>query len=142
MDVRDDSDERGQSSCLFAPDPSLARRPDGMARVGSYLTTDCFEAHADLLGRLGFYQIPTTEPPRTRLVSLALSRAALIDSLVVIVLDWQKPWTFIRELEYWIEVLEEALGEQSQTEGGEDPVEEGKRRGGSLRLGEDPPTGH
>ncbi|POY70564.1 hypothetical protein BMF94_6479 [Rhodotorula taiwanensis] len=82
----------------------------------------------DLLGRLGFYQIPTTEPPRTRLVSLALSRAALIDSLVVIVLDWQKPWTFIRELKYWIEVLEEALGEQSQTEGGEDPVEEGKRR--------------
>ncbi|BGP52586.1 hypothetical protein JCM8202v2_000141 [Rhodotorula sphaerocarpa] len=86
----------------------------------------------DLLGRLGFYQISTSEPPRSRLASLALSRCALADSLVMLVLDWQKPWTFVRELEGWIETLERALkvkaGEEGSEAAEEDQVDEGRQR--------------
>ncbi|GAA5981095.1 hypothetical protein JCM10908_003984 [Rhodotorula pacifica] len=85
----------------------------------------------DTLGRLGFYQISTSDPARVRLVSLAISRIPLVDSLVVIVLDWQKPWTFVQELEYWIDLVEAALVQGSAEEGAadreEDEREEGKR---------------
>lgn len=92
----------------------------------------------DLLGRLGFYQISTSEPPRSRLASLALSRCALADSLVMLVLDWQTPWTFVRELEGWIETLERALkvkaGEEGSEAAEEDQVDEGRQRCEQVRL--------
>ncbi|GAA5966064.1 hypothetical protein JCM8115_004918 [Rhodotorula mucilaginosa] len=94
----------------------------------------------DVLGRLGFYQISTSEPARDRLVSLALSRCPLVDSLAIIVLDWRRPWTFVQELEYWIDLLESALSrDENGAEEREQERDEGKRRlEATLRAYQEP----
>lgn len=56
----------------------------------------------------------------------------MVDSLAIIVLDWRKPWTFVRELEYWIDLVEVALDQNVAA--GEDAEErkyerdQGRRR--------------
>ncbi|SCV67977.1 BQ2448_98 [Microbotryum intermedium] len=63
------------------------------------------EADEDTVARIGIYQLPSHRPPHPSLLSLALSRSTLLDSLVVVVLDWESPNKFLRELEAWINVL-------------------------------------
>ncbi|SGY37841.1 BQ5605_C003g01898 [Microbotryum silenes-dioicae] len=63
------------------------------------------EADEDTVARMGIYQLPSHKPPYPSLLSLALSRSTLLDSLVVVVLDWESPHSFLRELGAWIEVL-------------------------------------
>ncbi|GAA5846235.1 hypothetical protein JCM3766R1_000760 [Sporobolomyces carnicolor] len=59
----------------------------------------------DVLARLSIYQLPSPSPPFPSLLPLALSKDTLSDSLVIIVLDWDKPGTFVDQLESWIELL-------------------------------------
>ncbi|GJN92050.1 hypothetical protein Rhopal_005078-T1 [Rhodotorula paludigena] len=66
----------------------------------------------DTFARLGLFQLSSPLPPFPSLLSLALSRSTLLDSLVVLVLDWERPWDFVKELEGWIALLEEKLGSQ------------------------------
>lgn len=66
----------------------------------------CLCMISDALARLGIYQLPSSLPPYPALLPLALSKSTLLDSLVMIVLDWERPWLFLKELKNWIEVLE------------------------------------
>ncbi|GAA5878826.1 hypothetical protein JCM3774_000977 [Rhodotorula dairenensis] len=117
-DNQDTSDGKGKALDLGMSYEVMEVRDDG--------------DEGDVLGRLGFYQISTSEPARTRLVSLALSRCPVVDSLAIIVLDWRKPWTFVRELEYWIDLVEAALDQSlaadDDVEERQQEREEGKRR--------------
>lgn len=72
-----------------------------------------------MVARLGVYQLASTSPPYPSLLPLALSKATLLDSLVVIVLDWERPWLFMRDLRAWIAVLESVLKGRGLTEGAE-----------------------
>ncbi|ORY90127.1 dynein light intermediate chain-domain-containing protein [Leucosporidium creatinivorum] len=87
------------------------------------------EADEETLARLGIYQLPSPSPPYPSLLSLALSRATLLDSLVVVVLDWERPWHFLRDLRAWMAVLEErvrgrgGIGEGWEGQEGRDRLE-------------------
>ncbi|GAA6047539.1 hypothetical protein JCM3770_005797 [Rhodotorula araucariae] len=59
----------------------------------------------DTLARLGLFQLSSPLPPYPALLSLALSR----DSLILICLDWERPWEFVRQLEAWVALLDELL---------------------------------
>lgn len=83
----------------------------------------------ETLARLGTYQLPSPSPPYPSLLPLALSRATLLDSLVVITLDWERPWAFLRELRAWMGVLD-ALIAKNIGEGVE--VQEGRERRESI----------
>lgn len=63
----------------------------------------------DTLARLGIYQLPSALPPYPALLPLAISKATILDSMVLIVLDWEKPWSFMQDLKAWIGVLEGVL---------------------------------
>ncbi|GAA5899073.1 hypothetical protein JCM6882_004610 [Rhodosporidiobolus microsporus] len=68
----------------------------------------------ETLARLSLFHLshasPSPSPPSSSsLLSLALNRATLLSSLVVIVLDWQNPWKWVEELEGWMAVVEERL---------------------------------
>ncbi|GAA5992711.1 hypothetical protein JCM5350_004288 [Sporobolomyces pararoseus] len=63
----------------------------------------------DTLARLSIYQLPSAQPPFPALLPLALKKETLSESVVVIVLDWEKPWDWIRELKEWIRMLKEML---------------------------------
>ncbi|GAA5882815.1 hypothetical protein JCM16303_002472 [Sporobolomyces ruberrimus] len=93
----------------------------------------------DTLARLSIYQLPSPSPPYPALLPLALSKKTLLDSLVVIVLDWERPWSFLRELRDWIAMLETIL----EKEVGKDAYElaEGKERIETcLRNYHEPPS--
>lgn len=64
----------------------------------------------ETLARLGVYQLPSPSPPFPSLLNLALSRTTLLDSLVIITLDWEKPWLLLGQMKAWMGVLERLVG--------------------------------
>ncbi|KAF8204656.1 dynein 1 light intermediate chain [Pholiota molesta] len=65
------------------------------------------EADEDTLARLSVYTVPSSAPSYTALLPHFLPpRSSLLQTLVVIVLDWTRPWTFVEELETWLSWVE------------------------------------
>lgn len=63
----------------------------------------------DTLARLGIYQLAGSEDAYRPLLKFALNYKTLPDSLVVVVLDWTRPWTFIETLQRWIKFVESSI---------------------------------
>ncbi|GAA5846830.1 hypothetical protein JCM9279_004457 [Rhodotorula babjevae] len=89
----------------------------------------------DTLARLSVYQLSSPLPPYPSLLSLAL----VPDSLVVICLDWDRPWEFVRQLEQWIVLLDELLGRASKDKA-EDQAEGRERLEAYIRSYAEPPA--
>ncbi|KAI5477030.1 cytoplasmic dynein light intermediate chain 1 [Pseudohyphozyma bogoriensis] len=98
------------------------------------------EADEETVARLGAYQLPSPSPPYPSLLPLALSRSTLLDSLAVIVLDWERPWRFLKELRAWLGVLEGVLKGKGVAEGWEGQ-EARDRLEAHLRHYAEPPAG-
>ncbi|KDR84036.1 hypothetical protein GALMADRAFT_236631 [Galerina marginata CBS 339.88] len=65
------------------------------------------EADEDTLARLSVYTVPSSASSYTALLPHFLPpRTSLLQTLVVIVLDWTRPWTFVEELETWLAWVE------------------------------------
>ncbi|GAK65623.1 DLIC-domain-containing protein [Moesziomyces antarcticus] len=56
---------------------------------------------------------PASSPDPNRVSSGKASIDSLRDSLVVIVLDWEQPWTFLEQLRNWISILRELIDRAS-----------------------------
>jgi len=71
---------------------------------------------ADTLARLSVYTVPSSASAFTALLPhFLLPRSTLSSSLVIVVLDWTRPWTFVEELETWLTALETwAKGDNSR----------------------------
>ncbi|KAF2635247.1 dynein [Massarina eburnea CBS 473.64] len=61
--------------------------------------------HEDTLARLSLYLLATPSPSFTPLIKPYLNPRTLPHTLVVILLDWNYPWLWIRQLRDWIRVL-------------------------------------
>jgi len=89
-DVRDDADE-GEIAI-----PSVSDLSDGF-----------FFYSSDTLARLSVYTVPSSAPACTALLPNSLPpRWTLSSTLVIIVLDWTRPWTFVEDLETWLTWVE------------------------------------
>lgn len=55
------------------------------------------------------YQLGLSAPEYLPLLKFALSADTLADSLVIIALDWTRPWKFLESFQRWISVLEYAI---------------------------------
>ncbi|KAI0044606.1 hypothetical protein FA95DRAFT_245456 [Auriscalpium vulgare] len=65
------------------------------------------EGEEDILARLSVYTVPSSATSYTALVPHFLPpRASLPHTLVMIVLDWTRPWTFVDELHTWLSWVE------------------------------------
>ncbi|GAA5954069.1 hypothetical protein JCM21900_005397 [Sporobolomyces salmonicolor] len=94
----------------------------------------------ETLARLSLFQLPSPLPPYPSLLPLALSRQTLLDSLIVIVLDWERPWGFIKELKKWVAMLERVLEDQAGKDSWE-AVEGKERLEAHLRAYHEPAAG-
>ncbi|KAG7097328.1 hypothetical protein E1B28_004687 [Marasmius oreades] len=66
------------------------------------------DADEDTLARLSVYTVPSANPSYTRLLPHFLPpRSSIPHTLVMIVLDWTRPWTFVEELETWLKWVED-----------------------------------
>lgn len=62
---------------------------------------------ADTLARLSVYTVQSSNPVHMSLVEHVLPpKTSLPNTLVMIILDWTKPWTFVEQLEIWLKWIE------------------------------------
>jgi dynein light intermediate chain 1 len=119
----------------IATDPTSNRRPPDRGRrppianqfALGYTYQDVLDTdHEDTLARLSLYLLANPSPAFTPLIKPYLNPRTLPHMLVVILLDWNHPWLWIRQLRDWIRVLrslilslddasKEALEENIQT---------------------------
>ncbi|KAH9833682.1 dynein light intermediate chain-domain-containing protein [Rhodofomes roseus] len=65
------------------------------------------DADEDILARLSIYTVPSSAASYTALLPHFLPpRASLPHTVILVVLDWTRPWTFVEELETWLEWVE------------------------------------
>ena len=61
----------------------------------------------DTLARLSVYTVPSSASSYTALLPHFLPpRSSLLLTLIIFVLDWTRPWTFIEELQTWLTWVE------------------------------------
>lgn len=57
----------------------------------------------DTLARLSVYTVQSSNPAHLGLVPRVLpAKTSLHNTLVMVLLDWTKPWTFVEQLETWL----------------------------------------
>ncbi|ORY17252.1 dynein light intermediate chain-domain-containing protein [Clohesyomyces aquaticus] len=97
-----------------ATDPSSNRRPPDRGRKPpianqfalGYTYQDVLDSdHEDTLARLSLYLLANPSPSFTPLIKPYLNPKTLPHMLVVVLLDWNRPWLWIRQLRDWIRVL-------------------------------------
>ncbi|KAI8581467.1 hypothetical protein K450DRAFT_231451 [Umbelopsis ramanniana AG] len=64
------------------------------------------DENEDTIARLALYQLGLSAPEYLPLLNFAINTHTIADSMIVLVLDWSKPWNFIETLQRWIKVLE------------------------------------
>lgn len=83
---------------------------------------------SDTVARLSVYTVPSSDPSHLALVPHFLPpKTALHKTLIVIVLDWTKPWSFIEQLMTWFTWVE-AWAEKDKTRDVQVSREEGRER--------------
>ncbi|KAI8337215.1 dynein light intermediate chain-domain-containing protein [Chlamydoabsidia padenii] len=70
--------------------------------LGFNYTTVYDEDNEDM-ARLGIYQLST--PEHMSLLQFVLNMEMIKDTMILIVLDWSQPWTFMAKLQQWIQVI-------------------------------------
>lgn len=71
-----------------------------------YTYQDVLDAdHEDVLARLGIYLISEPSPAFIPLLRPLFTPASLPETIVVILLDWSRPWSWVRQIRTWVRLL-------------------------------------
>ncbi|KAI9676286.1 MAG: hypothetical protein M1829_003115 [Trizodia sp. TS-e1964] len=65
--------------------------------------------HEDILARISLYLLSDPSPSFASLLQPLLTPQTLRNTLVVILLDWAQPWSWLRQVRDWIQLLREIL---------------------------------
>ncbi|KAJ2663868.1 hypothetical protein IWW48_001134 [Coemansia sp. RSA 1200] len=76
------------------------------------------EENEELVARLGIYQLASDKTTDCELLKFVLDARSFPDSAAVIVLDWSKPWRFVKSLLRWLNVLNRAVDMVKEDAGG------------------------
>jgi dynein light intermediate chain 1 len=69
---------------------------------------------------MGVYQLPAATK---QLLQLSLTPSNLLDSLLVILLDWDRPWTFLPQLQTWLALIQATLQDMPPLNAAKDRLE-------------------
>lgn len=73
---------------------------------------------SDTLARLSVYTVPSSAQSYSALLPHFLPpRTSLPHTVVLIVLDWTKPWTFVEEMQTWLSWIEDWVKSDTSREG-------------------------
>ncbi|KAJ2388413.1 hypothetical protein GGI23_006062 [Coemansia sp. RSA 2559] len=76
------------------------------------------EENEELISRLGIYQLASDKTTDCELLKFVLDARSFPDSAAVIVLDWSRPWRFVKSLLRWLNVLSRAVAMVKEDTGG------------------------
>lgn len=68
-------------------------------------------ADDEVMARMSIYTIPNSNKTYTDLINLVITPQSISDLLVVILLDWEKPWNFIDDLSRWISWIDHHIAQ-------------------------------
>ncbi|KAJ9220250.1 hypothetical protein DTO027B5_1236 [Paecilomyces variotii] len=75
-----------------------------------YTYQDVLDAdHDDILARLSAYLLSEPSPSFAPLIKPLLTPQSVPETLIVILLDWSNPWTWVRQLREWVRLLRSVL---------------------------------
>ncbi|BFZ63876.1 hypothetical protein YB2330_005013 [Saitoella coloradoensis] len=66
--------------------------------------------HEDILTRLGLYSLPAPAPSYEPILAQAVAASPISDNLLLILLDWATPWTWLSEIRQWVQTLKRVTG--------------------------------
>ncbi|KAJ2723221.1 hypothetical protein GGI07_002790 [Coemansia sp. Benny D115] len=69
------------------------------------------EDNEEILARVGIYQLASDRAADRELLRFVLDARSVGDTAAVVVLDWSKPWRFVKSLLRWLDVLNQAVEE-------------------------------
>ncbi|KAL7276521.1 hypothetical protein RUND412_000480 [Rhizina undulata] len=104
-------EEEGQKEFVEALGVASTKRGEKKPPVANefalgYTYLDVLDAdHEDVLARLGVYLISEPTPSFTPLLRPLFTPATLPEMLVVILLDWSRPWEWMRQIKTWVRLL-------------------------------------
>lgn len=82
------------------------RPPIANAFALGYTYQDVLDAdHEDTLARLSIYLMSDSSPVYAPLLKPLLTPGFMSESLVVVLLDWNEPWSWLKQLRRWIAML-------------------------------------
>ncbi|OKL63952.1 hypothetical protein UA08_00672 [Talaromyces atroroseus] len=98
-------------------DPQLPdeRRKGKVAPIANefalgYTYQDVLDAdHEDILARVSIYLLSDPSPSFAPLLRPLLTPQSVPETLIVILLDWSSPWTWVRQLREWVRLLRSVL---------------------------------
>ncbi|ETS73927.1 hypothetical protein PFICI_13793 [Pestalotiopsis fici W106-1] len=67
----------------------------------------------DTLARVSLYLLSTPSPAFTSLLKPLLTRQSIPNTLIVVLLDWSQPWTWMRQLRDWILLMRTVIASLS-----------------------------
>ncbi|KAI1323606.1 dynein light intermediate chain-domain-containing protein [Xylariaceae sp. FL0255] len=67
----------------------------------------------DILARISLYLLSSPAPTFTSLVSPLLTPQSIPNTLIVILLDWSQPWSWMRQLREWVLLLRTVINSLS-----------------------------
>ncbi|KAG1123290.1 hypothetical protein G6F42_010687 [Rhizopus arrhizus] len=76
-----------------------------------YTFVDVKDEENEAMARLGLYQLSLASPEFLPLLKFAIRAETIVDSSVLILMDWTRPWKFLETLERWINVLHYLIDE-------------------------------
>ncbi|KAJ2162975.1 hypothetical protein GGF46_000161 [Coemansia sp. RSA 552] len=79
------------------------------------------EDNEDLLARVGIYQLASDRITDRELLRFVLDAQSFPNAAAVVVLDWSKPWRFVKSLLRWMNVLEQAAESVCSDTAGREP---------------------
>ena len=86
------------------------------------------------MARLSVYNVPSSASAHLSLLPHFLApRTSLSQTLILIVIDWTRPWTFVQQLEVWFRWIDRWLDRDTSREM-QVAKEEGKERRRSCML--------
>ncbi|KAI9199311.1 dynein light intermediate chain-domain-containing protein [Polychytrium aggregatum] len=87
--------------------PNEYYAPDSSELALSYSFAEVND-DGDVIARIGIYQIAGDTQYQSAIPHV-LDAEAICDALIVVVLDWNKPWSFVESLEKWLSSLEDQI---------------------------------
>ncbi|KAI8640521.1 dynein light intermediate chain-domain-containing protein [Parasitella parasitica] len=76
-----------------------------------YSFVDVKDEENEAIARLGLYQLSLASPEFLPLLKFAIRAETIVDSCVLLLIDWTRPWKFLETLERWINVLHYLIDE-------------------------------
>lgn len=88
-------------SLLRSRFPQILLAPRVVSNTCDYLT--------DILARVSTYLLSEPSAAFAPLLKPLLTPKSIPDTLIVILLDWENPWTWVRQLRQWVRLLRSVL---------------------------------